>query len=64
MNATLLSSSVDKSTDGASTAFSYPTDIKYLDEDLLVIQQNRAGGVDGGIFIQVKVDSASEPVPF
>lgn len=39
-------------------------DIVYLDEDLLVIKQNTAAGVDGGMFIQVKVDPSREPVPF
>jgi len=39
-------------------------DIEYLDDDLLVIKQNTAAGVDGGLFIQVKVDPTREPVPF
>ena len=39
-------------------------DIEYVDDELLIIRQNTAGGVDGGIFIQVKVDPTLEPVPF
>lgn len=39
-------------------------DVEYVDEEMLIIRQNTAGGVDGGIFISVKVDPAREPVPF
>jgi len=39
-------------------------DIEYLDDEVLIIRQNTAGGVDGGLFIQVRVDPATEPVPF
>ena len=39
-------------------------DIEYVDDEVLIIRQNAAGGIDGGIFIQVRVNPATEPVPF